>query len=87
MRFGEGLTRLHQPTHLGHVFFGVMLCMTFHRGFLPGGQFFGTAVRHAKKKVAPPDGRAVFNYRDQGIAVVSSGVFTIISTTGIRSTS
>ena len=59
MRFGEGLTSLHQPTHLGHVLFGVMLCMTFHRGFLPGGQFFGTAVRHAKKKKAPPNGRAV----------------------------
>ena len=58
MRFSEGLTSLHQPAHLGHVLFGVMLCMTLHRGFLPGGQFLGTAVRHAKKKVAPPNGRA-----------------------------
>ena len=59
MRFSEGLTSPHQPTHLGHVLFGVMLCMTFHRSFLPGGQLFRTAVRHAKNKVAPPDGRAV----------------------------
>ena len=86
MRFGEGLTSLHQPTHLGHVLFGVMLCMTFHRGFLPSGQFFGTAVRHAKKKKAPPNGRAVCLIRDQ-MVVVSKELLTISSTMGIRSTS
>jgi len=58
MRFREGLTSLHQTPHFGHVLFSVMLCMALHRGFLPVSQFFRSAVRHTKKKVAPPNGRA-----------------------------
>jgi hypothetical protein len=85
MRFSESLASLHQPTHLGHVLFAVMLGMTLHCVLLPSGQFFGT-VCHAKKKKAPPNGRAINRYQE-GIAVVSSGVFTINSTIGIRSMS